>query len=50
MGQLPKAVIVYGIEGGNFETGETLSPEVEAAAVQVADAVSEEVAECTRKR
>ena len=50
LGRLPKTAVVYGIEGGNFETGETLSPEVEAAASRVADAVREEVAECTRRR
>jgi hydrogenase maturation protease len=50
LGRLPKTAIVYGIEGGSFETGETLTPEVEAAAAQVAAAVREEVAECTRRR
>ena len=46
----PRATIVYGIEGASFETGETLSPEVEAAATRVAEVVREEVAECTRRR
>ncbi|MGZ6729474.1 MAG: hydrogenase maturation protease [Gaiellaceae bacterium] len=50
LGRLPETTVVYGIEGANFQTGETLSPEVEAAAARVADAVREEVAECTRKR
>jgi hydrogenase maturation protease len=50
LGRLPQTAIVYGIEGASFETGETLSPEVEAAAARVADAVREEVAECTRRR
>ena len=50
LGRLPETAIVYGIEGGSFDTGETLSPEVEAAATRVAEAVREEVAECTRRR
>jgi hydrogenase maturation protease len=50
VGRLPRKTIVYGIEGDSFETGETLSPEVEAAAARVADAVREEVARCTRRR
>ncbi len=50
LGRLPGRTIVYGIEGGSFDTGDTLSPEVEAAAARVAEAVREEVAECTRKR
>jgi hydrogenase maturation protease len=50
LGRLPSRAIVYGIEGANFDTGETLSPEVEAAAARVAAAVQEEVAECTRRR
>jgi hydrogenase maturation protease len=50
VGRLPRRTVVYGIEGANFETGETLSPEVEAAAARVAESVREEVAECTRRR
>jgi hydrogenase maturation protease len=50
VGRLPRQTIVYGIEGGSFETGQLLTPEVEAAAAKVADAVREEVAECTRRR
>jgi hydrogenase maturation protease len=50
LGRLPGTAIVFGIEGANFETGEALSPEVEAAAARVAGAVREEVAECTRRR
>jgi len=50
LGRLPERTVVYGIEGASFRTGETLSPEVETAVVQVADAVREEVAECTRRR
>ena len=50
VGRLPARTIVYGIEGKTFETGAKLSPEVEAAAARVADAVREEVAACTRRR
>ena len=50
LGRLPGTAIVYGIEGGNFDTGETLGPEVEAATARVAEAVREEVVECTRRR
>jgi hypothetical protein len=48
--RLPAQTVVYGIEGGSFGVGEPLTPAVEAAAVAVADAVREEVAECTRRR
>jgi hydrogenase maturation protease len=50
LGRLPEKTVVYGIEGKSFDTGETISPEVEAAAENVAEAVREEVAECTRRR
>ena len=50
LGRLPQSAVVFGIEGASFDTGETLSPEVEAAAARVAAAVQEEVAECTRRR
>jgi hydrogenase maturation protease len=50
LGRLPAQTVVYGIEGGSFGVGEPLTPAVEAAAVAVADAVREEVAECTRRR
>lgn len=51
LGRLPERTVVYGIEGASFRTGETLSPEVEATAARVAEAVREEVvAECTRRR
>jgi len=49
LGRLPERTVVYGIEGASFRTGETLSPEVEAAVTRVADTVREEVAECTRR-
>jgi hydrogenase maturation protease len=49
VGRLPRRTVVFGIEGKSFETGEKLSPEVEAAAARVAEAVREEVAACTRR-
>jgi hydrogenase maturation protease len=41
--RLPERLVVYGIEGANFETGEALSPEVEAAVAPVAEAIRREV-------
>lgn len=49
LGRLPEHVVVFGIEGASFDTGETLSPEVQAAAARVAEAIREEVAASTRK-
>jgi hydrogenase maturation protease len=43
--RLPAKTIVYGIEGGSFAVGEPPTPAVAAAAVAVADAVRDEVAE-----
>jgi hydrogenase maturation protease len=43
VGRLPPKTIVYGIEGKSFETGETLSPEVEAAVAEVAAAIRGEL-------
>jgi hydrogenase maturation protease len=48
--RLPERLVVFGIEGARFGAGHELSPEVEAAAAEVAAAVGEEVAECTRRR
>ena len=39
LGQLPRCLIVYGIEGKTFEAGVGLSPEVERAAQKVAERV-----------
>jgi hydrogenase maturation protease len=44
LGRLPRRVLVYGIEGGSFDFGEGLSPEIAAAV----DQVVEEVRSCTR--
>jgi len=43
MGMLPPQLIIYGIEGEDFEAGVGLSPAVERAARQVVEAVLEEV-------
>ena len=50
LGRLPRLTVFFGIEGASFETGESLSPAVEAAVEQAADAIREEVAACTRRR
>jgi len=49
LGRLPARTVVYGIEGGSFTIGAELTPAVASAAAAVADAVREEVAECTRR-
>lgn len=43
LGQLPKSLIVYGIEGKDFSLGEGLSPEVAHAASQVLDKILNEL-------
>lgn len=43
LGRLPERTFVVAVEGARFETGEGLSPEVEAAV----DAAVEEVERCT---
>jgi hydrogenase maturation protease len=42
LGQLPPHLVIYGIEGKNFEAGVGVSPEVESAAKQTADRVRAE--------
>ncbi|UCD63020.1 MAG: hydrogenase maturation protease [Candidatus Zixiibacteriota bacterium] len=42
-GSGPKSLIVYGIEGGNFQHGVTLSPEVKAAAHRLVELIVEEL-------
>jgi hydrogenase maturation protease len=49
LGRLPERVVVFGIEGASFDTGETISPEVQEAAARVAEAIREEVAQSTRR-
>ncbi|HET9076592.1 MAG TPA: hydrogenase maturation protease [Acidimicrobiales bacterium] len=43
LGRLPRRLVLYGIEGVNFEPGLGLSPEVEAATSVVADRIVKEV-------
>jgi hydrogenase maturation protease len=43
LGSLPGTVIVYAIEGASFEVGAGMTPEVTAAAADVADRVIDEV-------
>ena len=50
IGRLPRLTVFFGIEGASFETGESLSPEVEAAVEHTAQVIREEVAACTRPR
>ena len=45
LNQLPRRLVVYGIEGKTFDAGVGLSPEVEAAADEVLRSVKEEL--CT---
>jgi hydrogenase maturation protease len=47
LGRLPERTVFYGVEGASFEAGEGLSPEVERAVTQVAEAIREEVERCT---
>lgn len=49
VGRLPRQLVVYGIEGANFEVGEDLTSEVDLAAEAAARAVREEVEHCTRR-
>jgi hydrogenase maturation protease len=48
LGTLPRRVLVYGIEGADFDAREGLSPRVEAAVGRLADTVLEEL--CTSAR
>jgi hydrogenase maturation protease len=50
LGRLPRRTVVFGVEGARFDAGEGLTPEVDAAAARVAEAVREEVLACTRRR
>jgi hydrogenase maturation protease len=50
LGRLPRHTVVFGVEGASFDTGEGLTPEVDAAAARAAEAVREEVLACTRRR
>jgi hydrogenase maturation protease len=50
LGRLPRRTIVFGVEGASFAAGEKLTPDVAAAASEVADLVRREVVECTSRR
>jgi hydrogenase maturation protease len=52
LGSLPPRVVVYGIEGGDFDAGVGLTASVEAAISRVADAVLRDLEEvpCTSER
>jgi len=43
LNQLPKKLVVYGIEGASFATGKTITLEVERAARKVRDLILEEI-------
>jgi hydrogenase maturation protease len=45
LGRLPGRTIVYGIEGGTFDTGAPLSDTVQAAAAEVAASIRRELSE-----
>jgi hydrogenase maturation protease len=44
VGRLPRRLVVYGVEGRSFETGDALTPPVEAAVAEVAAAICDELA------
>ena len=48
LGRLPPRILVYGVEGREFGTGEGLTAPVEAVVGRVADAVLDELAHLTR--
>lgn len=43
LGRLPETTVVYGIEGGRFDAGAPLSPEVAAATEAVASSIRREL-------
>jgi hydrogenase maturation protease len=43
LGRLPERLIVYGVEGASFDTGDALSPNVAGAVGDVAEAIRTEV-------
>jgi hydrogenase maturation protease len=49
VGRMPRRLVVYGIEGASFETGERMTPEVASAVETVADAVRAEVLAATSR-
>jgi hydrogenase maturation protease len=49
LGRLPRRLVVFGVEGGSFHAGNTLTPEVEAAVDGVVEALRAEVEDCTKR-
>ena len=47
--RLPALVVVYGIEASSVETGDELTPEVDAAVGRVTESLREELARCTNE-
>ena len=47
LGRMPSCVVIYGIEGGSFEPGSPVSPEVLAGVEEVTRRIAQEVAPCT---
>jgi hydrogenase maturation protease len=45
----PRDIIVYAVEGGSFAANATMTPEVSAAAAEVADRVADEVERLRRR-
>jgi hydrogenase maturation protease len=45
--RLPPRLVVFGVAGARFDTGDTLTPEAEAGVALAAEAVREEVLACT---
>ena len=43
LGQLPKSVVVFAVEGERFDLGEELTPAVAAAVPHVCEAIAQEV-------
>ena len=50
LGRLPRALVVYGIEGAQFAPGSALSPAVAAALPGLVARLREECAACTKPR
>lgn len=49
LGRLPRRVLVYAVEGGGFGAGEPLTPPVDAAVEQIAEAVLSDLERLTRE-
>jgi hydrogenase maturation protease len=49
LGRLPRHVVVYGVEGGDFAAGEGLTTQVQASVEKVAGSVLEDLERLTRE-